>query len=364
MIENYIAIGILNILVLVMLSFMVQKNDILDVKKKKVYSVTIFATVAVILSEVGTSLFEALGPSFRIPNMTANVIGFSVSPIIPILLASVFSNKYSKIPPLLFLPSIANLILTVTSPKCGLIFTISPENVYSRGPAFIFYIVAYGWGIAVLFDTIIRTTKRYYSKSSFILTFLFLFLLIGTTIQVLIPKLHATWTCVTFAMVIYYAFICEFSDKHDILTMLFNRRAYESAKNHFEALERAAVILIDVDNFKQINDTYGHQYGDDCLGTIGIAIKSAFSDIGTGFRIGGDEFCILSDITDEELIKHALERLIGEINANRDKSPQFPTVSIGYKIYHKASGNSINQVFQEADKELYLQKRRNMTVQL
>lgn len=362
MMENYTAIGLLNILVLVLLCYMVQKNDILDSKKKTTYQVTILLTIVVIISELGSNLFDGLGSSFRIPNIAVNIIGFSISPIIPLLLALVFSTRHSRIKPLIFLPCIVNLILAAISAKFALIFTVSTENVYSRGSVFAVYIVAYIWYIAILFMTVFSETKHQY-KNNFILPFLALFVLIGTTIQVVFPKLHTTWTCITFALVIYYAFVCEFNDKHDILTSLFNRRMYENVKNHFETLEQATIIVIDVNNFKQVNDNYGHQYGDYCLNTLGIAIKDAFSKIGTSFRIGGDEFCVLSVITDEKIIKNSRDTLINEIEAHRIKEPQFPSVSIGQKLYRKSNGYSINEVFQEADKEMYIHKGHNKAMQ-
>jgi diguanylate cyclase (GGDEF) domain len=361
MLEYYTVICLLNILVLALLCYMVQKNDILDQNKKTIYQVTILLTIVVIISELGTNFFDDLSSSFLIPNIVANTIGFSITPIIPLLLAFVFSAQHSRIKSLFFLPSVINLILSIISIKFALIFEVSTKNVYSRGPMFLVFILSYIWGIVILFFTVFSETRHYYNKN-FILPFLALFVFIGTTFQVLIPKLHTAWICITFALVIYYAFICEFNDKHDILTSLFNRRMYENAKNHFEALEQAAIIVIDVNDFKQINDKYGHQYGDYCLSTLGIVIKEAFSKIGMSFRIGGDEFCILSDITDEKTIRDSLDTLINEIDSLRIKEPQFPSVSIGQKFYHKSNGYSINEVFQEADMEMYKYKEYNKTM--
>lgn len=358
MLGNYTAIGLLNILALTLLCYMVQKNDILGSDKKTLYQITVLLTVVVIASELGTNCFDNLGPSFRILNVVFNIIGFSISPIIPLLLALIFSTRHSRIRSFIFLPCIVNLILTTASAKIGLVFTVSTDNAYSRGPAFAVYILTYVWNIAILFMTVFSEQKHYYNNN-FTMPYLVFFVLIGTTIQVVDPKLHTTWACITFALIVYYAFVCEFNDKHDILTSLFNRRMYENAKNHFEALGQATVIVIDVDSFKQVNDNYGHQYGDYCLNTLGITLKDAFSEIGTCFRIGGDEFCVLSDITDEKTIKNSLNMLYDKIVAHQIKEPQFPSVSIGHKLYRKSNGYSINEVFQEADKEMYAHKGHN-----
>lgn len=73
-------------------------------------------------------------------------------------------------------------------------------------------------------------------------------------------------------------------EKHDILTGLFNRRAYEYEIQHLESLGYGAIIFFDVDDFKKINDQFGHQYGDQCLSTIAGLILKSFqaSDFVTG----------------------------------------------------------------------------------
>ena len=53
------------------------------------------------------------------------------------------------------------------------------------------------------------------------------------------------------------------------------------------------LIVFDLDNFKYINDTYGHQAGDQCLKVIAECLKKAYSRYGNCYRIGGDEFCVL-----------------------------------------------------------------------
>ncbi|MBO4456171.1 MAG: GGDEF domain-containing protein [Butyrivibrio sp.] len=101
----------------------------------------------------------------------------------------------------------------------------------------------------------------------------------------------------------------------DSLTGLGNRyglnkyadRAFEEAYNERKSL---AVEILDVDNFKQFNDNYGHQAGDECLKKIAEIIieKCAGDDKIHGFRYGGDEFVIIyEDMTDDEVMDHATE---------------------------------------------------------
>lgn len=84
----------------------------------------------------------------------------------------------------------------------------------------------------------------------------------------------------------------------DHLTQLGNRRAFDRDFN--EAVDRAhrfnnplCLLLIDLDNFKEVNDTYGHQVGDDVLVNFGKLIKTSLRDFDLTYRIGGDEFSVI-----------------------------------------------------------------------
>lgn len=76
------------------------------------------------------------------------------------------------------------------------------------------------------------------------------------------------------------------------LTELLNRGSYERILNIYETGERPfALILIDVDTFKSVNDTYGHAMGDTILQKVATLLKRTFRSIDYVCRIGGDEFC-------------------------------------------------------------------------
>ena len=136
MLENYVALSITNILAMLLLAFVVGRNNLLDRKMKRFFSTAIFCTILVILAEIGTSVFGQPVASFSLPNMFFNVLGFSLSPFITISLAFVFNHKNYRNIFYLFLPAVANMLLAMLSPKFGLIFSISQQNEYFRGPCF------------------------------------------------------------------------------------------------------------------------------------------------------------------------------------------------------------------------------------
>ncbi len=94
--------------------------------------------------------------------------------------------------------------------------------------------------------------------------------------------------------------------KHDPLTGLANRGLfYETLDAVFETAEKEggklALILLDLDNFKPVNDTHGHDAGDELLRQVAVRIKSETGDTGISARLGGDEFVVLlPDLQDEK----------------------------------------------------------------
>jgi diguanylate cyclase (GGDEF)-like protein/PAS domain S-box-containing protein len=150
----------------------------------------------------------------------------------------------------------------------------------------------------------------------------------------------------------------------DPLTKLPNRRSFdESFTKEWLQCQRSnkaiAFIMIDVDNFKLYNDTYGHQGGDECLIQVAKTIKNTIkrpSDIVA--RIGGEEFAIiLPDTSHEGVIQIArkLREAVEELSIpHRSSSLGIVTISLGIAISHNdGKCNTPNMLYQMADQALY-----------
>ena len=136
----------------------------------------------------------------------------------------------------------------------------------------------------------------------------------------------------------------------DPLTGARNRRYFEEQLKSLDKM--GAIAMIDVDNFKQINDSYGHVQGDLCLAEIAECIKKAYANFGYCYRIGGDEFCVLlkNRAKEEECKQEFLRRW----TEKRRKFIFFPTVSYGSA---PVSGEDIAVVKDRADRDMYQYKK-------
>jgi diguanylate cyclase (GGDEF)-like protein len=140
----------------------------------------------------------------------------------------------------------------------------------------------------------------------------------------------------------------------DALTGVSNRRALDRALESLATTEdpgrMVAVLFIDVDEFKQVNDSFGHVVGDTMLQGVAQAIASNSRGDDVVARIGGDEFAVLLPGATTEVAERAARRIIAAV---RD-TPSLPTVSIG-----GAAGPAVDvkATVTRADDAMYVAKR-------
>ena len=145
--------------------------------------------------------------------------------------------------------------------------------------------------------------------------------------------------------------------EHDALTDLLNRGSFEKLlKIHEEGDSPFAMILVDVDTFKSVNDTFGHAMGDAILKKVSDLLSKAFRSIDFVCRIGGDEFAIIMVQMTPDL-RYTIEEKITAVNemlANPDDG--LPKVSLSVGVAFSQRENPGKSIFQDADKALYYSK--------
>lgn len=153
----------------------------------------------------------------------------------------------------------------------------------------------------------------------------------------------------------------EFLADSDYLTNLFNRRKFtKDIMHHIKLEESGTILLLDIDNFKNINDTQGHHYGDKVLQHMSCIMTEVLSKNTTVYRIGGDEFAIhLSGICDNEKIEAHIALLFDALIENNyiEKIKNRITVSIGIAKYPLDSSN-VDDLLIKSDIAMYQAKNQ------
>ena len=199
---------------------------------------------------------------------------------------------------------------------------------------------------------VLKTDTQYYPKPSLVLLAILAFLAIGICFQMVNSDIRTVYICVAMSNYFFYTHRYKTILQMDGLTHLLNRRCFEKDIEKIKPPTR--LLLLDVDDFKGLNDAHGHMFGDECLKEIAAVLRSTFGRVGTCYRFGGDEFCVIMTRNVWEM-----ENMIGAFNEQldkrREKNVKIPTVCIGFSGCD-TSEKHILDAFQEADDMLYRAK--------
>ena len=150
---------------------------------------------------------------------------------------------------------------------------------------------------------------------------------------------------------------------HDSLTGLFNRRRFEEeldpprSRTPRATASRGAVLMLDLDGFKYVNDTMGHSYGDELVGRIARLLRESLRETDVLARIGGDEFAVVLEQVDERQAVAVAEKLLAALReraiALSDHRHARVTGSIGVAIFDGDSVLTGEELVVEADIAMY-----------
>ena len=144
--------------------------------------------------------------------------------------------------------------------------------------------------------------------------------------------------------------------EYDSLTGILNRRAFDQiCESSAEKKQKIALLLIDMDNFKSVNDTYGHIGGDNALKSLAMALSETFRDTDYVARVGGDEFAAILPNC-EPSAANGIKKKIDRINKRLSQLEEhFVSISVG--VAFSDCGFS-KELYDRADKALYAVKEK------
>ena len=137
--------------------------------------------------------------------------------------------------------------------------------------------------------------------------------------------------------------------KIDPLTGIYNRRIIENIKNF------SVIVMCDIDNFKDINDRFGHNVGYEIIKGVASILKNSIRDSDYVCRFGGDEFFISFYGCDLETVKKRMNYILYDISNSLTIPNKIVTISAGLSV--KEDGQNIEDIIKEADDALYESKR-------
>lgn len=274
------------------------------------------------------------------------------------------TNRIKKKSRILAIPLIITTILLIINLfGNGIIFSISEKNKYMRG------LFSYAVYVAVFFYYIesiwtVKTTKNDSILVEFFPIYYFVVpCMIGTIIQGLFFGIAVGWLCVAIAFILIYIEFQISNSFIDDLSGLYNRKYMNHYLNKLQNAKNKHVygFLLDVNDFKVINDTYGHLSGDRAIIHIGKILQNTIGNGCVAIRMGGDEFVIFANFkTNEEalVLKKRIEQNVRQFNIH-SKEPFHLSFSIGIAKYN---GN-IDTFLSAMDDSMYEAKNMHRLMQ-
>lgn len=267
------------------------------------------------------------------------------------------------------IPLVMQVILLIYNAWSGIVFYIDADNTYHRGKwVLISVLLSF---IYLLCSTSLALRKGYRSKvvsekkQAFLMAAFVLPPFVGTIIQSMYYGLSLIWISTTISMLMIFVNIQNQQINTDSLTGLNNRLQFDKYL-YFKTKDTSSkdvfsLIMIDVDKFKQINDTHGHLAGDKALVCVGEILKKSCKNKNVFIsRYGGDEFAIIYQ-TRQLANVHKLIALIQQnIQAyNMSNTEVFTlSLSIGFAIWKR--NYSIDTLISLADDSMYQIKRKKV----
>ncbi len=259
------------------------------------------------------------------------------------------------------IPMLVGIILILANPFLPLFFTITPENTYLRLPGYYVLVVV---ELAILASSILYhfIDKRHAEPFQFYSMVIFLApILIGVILQACFYGVSLQWPSVAIGIVGLFLTIQNQSIYRDSLTGLYNRAylTYLQQRYRLKNVSLAA-IMIDLNDFKNINDQFGHQMGDKALVEAARTFVSIVGKKGNVIRYAGDEFLIFIRSPENE-IGETFIRQINEAFAKQkqtEERPYFLSVSMGFLEYRLNSSNSLDDLLFRIDEKMYEAKKR------
>lgn len=354
----YLAVYSLSLVALLYFVVLIWGNTTLNTQRKKAFLVAALLIVVVVLAEALTIYTSKDQLDVRSLHMLGNLLGFSLAPLVPFIIGYIFDGGFRKFSYFCLLPSAVNMVLVISSPFLHGIFYIDGSNQYLRGRFFFAFVGVYILNYLLLFLRTVQLGQKYNYPIMWKMMALSFFILAGTSIQVVYPEVHATWICVILALFLYYMVMAEFDGSFDALTGLYSRGAFHQRITRLEKSFNGSVMMLDLNDFKEINDIYGHEYGDRVLEKVSEMMRSHFQQPYRVYRYGGDEFAILSTETDARKIKEKVSAFYEALATTDLEGRVLPKFAHGFSITTSVAQKDFSILMKEADARMYENKEK------
>ncbi len=340
---------------------------------QRIFNACLWMNVLIFVFDTGMWLADGNPQAaVRTLNLLVTMLYYVSNPLICLLWLTytdfkIFESKQGLLGrvPFYAIPCGINAVLSVVSVFTGWLFTVDAKGTYARGPYFWVMAAAALVYLLLSFGLAVRDVVRNgWAENRTVNIHLVIFpvgILAASVVQILFFGVSLIWVCALVAFASIYINIQNGQIATDPLTGLYNRRRLdEHFQRRLKLLKPDRIlfaIMIDLDDFKAINDELGHATGDDALVKTGELLRRVCKGSDDFIaRMGGDEFVVLGERPLAEGVQELMDRIAAEAARCSDECGLGYRLkpSMGHSIYTK--NDTANTFFATADAAMYRNK--------
>lgn len=336
------------------------RRHISDSRQNRYYVLASYVTLVLLALEVVSYAMENHSSTVPIAiHLLSNAFYFALVPSVGLIILWYlgYSGYETKVKLLLWIPMTINALIAILSIQNGWLFTIDAQNTYVRGHYyFITMSISYAYYAFILLQ-LFRMRNDTILPSKPLLALVYLLPIVATVLQYCCLSDSYLTSSIATTLLLYYLIVQEAKFDYDLSTKARNRIAFERDLSSAQQKDQeVAFILFDMNNLKQINDTWGHQEGDYLLESLAQLLIKTFSAHGNVYRIGGDEFCVLLERNTAKSLKDLSQSFAHVLKTYNEKLAHPIDVAWGFAETNQEKGISIEDAFTLADKAMYRHK--------
>ena len=371
MLKYYTAISVIVWLALLILCTLVYENDRISTRNKKIFYLTyVLIFIASLAEWVGVYISGITG----IPAVWLRIvkcIDYILTPIAGAALVGQMRlrNVWTKI---LNVVILFNTLIQLVSFFTGWMTIVDEKHYYHHGPLYNIYIGEYVIVLLLVIILFLNYGKNFRKQNRLSIYLVMVFMLVGIIMQEGLGKdVRTSYLAMTIGATLMFIHLTEYSQqkkddelleqriqiKTDALTGLLSRYAYNNALDKYttDMPESLVAFSIDINGLKRVNDTLGHEAGDELICGAAACIKNVFDEVGSCYRTGGDEFIVLASMSKKEAVKcvQDIEKLTKNWTGSLVDSL---ALSVGYAVLEEHKDCNCSELIQVADKQMYMAK--------
>lgn len=323
-------------------------NKSLDKRTNSSFKLFISIVLALVIADSVDFYLSMMTEPSNLRHIAA-AVGYTLRPASLAILIDIMLRR-KKTGTILWIPIVIVGVLAFTSNLTHVMFWFDEVNFFRRGPlGYLSHIISGLYLVLLVFLTL-KMQRNISSAEIFILIYSAVICVIATVLESVLSDCKFLLTgAMASSCTLYYTVLYVESYQRDPLTGLMNRRSFYL---HAKGMRNrsVAVISIDLNSLKEINDSFGHSAGDKALQDLGDTMLAKSGKKFLSYRVGGDEFMALGKGQTAESVNAYINSMRAALEANNLMA------SFGYAFYKP--GDDFDNVCNQADAHMYDDKKR------